>query len=238
MHDVSATNRGVERDILDFYETPEWCVGLIAPYLDLGSEQLAAVIDPGCGTGAIGRAITNAPPHVLGVEMHEGRAAMARGSGAYVSVHQGDFTEWSPGDDVMGHCLSVGNPPYAQAMAFLRHALRLGDACFLLRQGFMSSQKRRAWLKAHPFDLYVLAERPSFCWTLTWKTRCLVCDAKRKVFQRVAPGSPWPEDPEPPICCGRVPTITGRSRTTTDAADYGWLMFRHGGPKERGVVTL
>lgn len=236
---MSATGRNptTERDVLDYYATPSWCVEAIAPYLDLDATEL--IVDPGCGAGAIGVALRAAGfgGELHGIDIHGPRVEQARQTAAYTEVQLGDFTEDLSANPTAA-VLSCGNPPYSQAMAFLRHALAFGDACFLLRQGFMSSKKRATWLKAQPFDLYVLSERPSFCWLLRWHTRCSKCDAKRKIERRVAPGTAWPDDPIPDPCCDQTPVIVKRDRITSDATDYGWLCWRHEGPREKGVVIL
>ena len=59
----------------------------------------------------------------------------------------------------------IGNPPYSDAEAHVRHALsiaRVGVA-FLLRLAFLESASREAFWKQYPAtDVHVLSRRPSF----------------------------------------------------------------------------
>jgi len=58
----------------------------------------------------------------------------------------------------------VGNPPFADAEAHVRHALSLTPrVAFLLRLGFLASQKRAALFEKHrPAMVCVMSKRPSF----------------------------------------------------------------------------
>jgi hypothetical protein len=60
----------------------------------------------------------------------------------------------------------VGNPPFGDAAAHVRKALALRPrygVAFLLRLGFLESEKRRAfWLENPLSEVHVLTRRPSF----------------------------------------------------------------------------
>lgn len=61
----------------------------------------------------------------------------------------------------------IGNPPYNEAEEHVRKALELvefgGMVAFLLRLGFLESQKRLAFWREHPAQrMYALVPRPSF----------------------------------------------------------------------------
>ena len=126
-----------------------------------------SVLDPGCGSGAWGRALRARLPHarIVGVEQDAGRIAVARE--AYTYVLWGDFLKirrWPLAFDFI-----VGNPPYALAEAFIMRSLELlrpgGMALFLLRTAFMESQGRYERMFsgiARPTSVYSLVERPSF----------------------------------------------------------------------------
>lgn len=131
----------VTRDPLDFNRTQAWVVQLLVPHL--GAPR--AVLDVGCGDGAIGRVLRHAWPeaHIEGVELDAARAARAaeatapdgrRVYGKAVNlVWQGCWIDcpWT------GHDLIISNPPFGlTALAFLRHAAARvapgGTVAFLL----------------------------------------------------------------------------------------------------------
>jgi hypothetical protein len=57
----------------------------------------------------------------------------------------------------------ITNPPYNQALEFVRASLRWGKVVvMLLRLNWIASQKRHAFVREHPPDVYVLPNRPSF----------------------------------------------------------------------------
>lgn len=137
-----------ERDPLDFNRTPAWVVQLLVPHLG----QPKAVLDLGCGDGAIGRALRHAWPNaaIYGIEIDRHRADAsdaARTNGAigprvYDEVWLADAiavpgatyaaTPWRLGADLI-----IANPPFGlPALQFLERALgRLvphGQVAFLL----------------------------------------------------------------------------------------------------------
>lgn len=61
----------------------------------------------------------------------------------------------------------VGNPPFSLALEFAEAALKVvepevGVVAFLMRDGFMHSQRRAAFWRANPCDVLYLDRRPSF----------------------------------------------------------------------------
>lgn len=157
---MSSTNRGATRQPDDFYATPEWCTRAILPYL--GLERDTAILEPGCGDGAIVRAVRGhcREAFIHGVELDPLRAEIAATHCNRVSV--GDFLEWYSGP-VVRYRYAIGNPPYALAQQFIAHSLIFCDeVCFLLRLNFLGSQKRAPFWREHPADVFVLPKRPSF----------------------------------------------------------------------------
>jgi hypothetical protein len=153
----------------DFYATPPWCTDAILPHLPTGG----VILEPSCGDGAIlARLAASAAPsrlHLVGVELHPGRAEQARGRvlGAYIM--EGDFL--TRGEEIAALypdlCLIIGNPPFSLAMSFVEAALRLAaptraTVAMLLRLAFLESIERQAFHAVHAADLYPLAKRPSF----------------------------------------------------------------------------
>jgi predicted RNA methylase len=160
---MSATGRSLVRNGLDFYETPAWCVRAILKHLPLGGR----ILEPGCGNGAILKALLAADldAHaIVGVEQNPELADLARAALPGGEVHCEDFLTC---DDYGGFDLVIGNPPYGLAQEFVERALQLaepdnGTVAMLLRLSWVASLKRVAFHKAAPCDIYVLPRRPSF----------------------------------------------------------------------------
>jgi SAM-dependent methyltransferase len=131
------------RDPLDFNRTPAWCVELLIP--ELG--QPRAILDAGCGDGAIGKVLRQAfsKAWIGGSDLHEQRIHAAQDrpaphGGTYNALWCGDWTvgsgrslpdQWHTAD------LIISNPPFGlMALDFLRCALARvrpgGTVAFLL----------------------------------------------------------------------------------------------------------
>ncbi len=162
---MTATGRSPVRDPRDFYQTPAWSVQAIKPHLQL--EQFSQVIDPGCGSGAIGDALETSLP-IIGVEMDPDLARYARHTRTYVQVIEANYLD--PEKVLLTkptkNRLVIGNPPYKHALEFVQRSLWLagleGTVAFLLRLNWLEGQKRRDWHRSHPCDVYVHSRRPSF----------------------------------------------------------------------------
>ncbi len=222
---MSATGRaadsGYVRDPDDFFETPRWCVDAILPHLPSGGR----VLDPGCGTGAILRALMATPPflheQLYGVEVHEGRAEETRMIFANARKHHvetGNFLTMvgQPFD------LIIGNPPFSEAMPFIEQALLLtrpfhGTVAMLLRMNWLGSQERSDFHRKNPCDLFCLPRRPSFCASLKCKPKTGK-GCGWQVTQRV-------DDPRVKACpmCSSAISIT-----TSDSTEYAWFVWGPG----------
>lgn len=154
---MSSTNRGGERRTLDRYYTPD---AVAEACLQASSFSLpgALVIEPSVGRGAFARAaLREGAAGVLGIDLDISAADHA---GSYNFLH-GDFLSI----DTQAFDYIVGNPPFGQAEAHVRHALALArmGVGFLLRLSFLETAKRRAFWIAHPPKrVLVLRTRPSF----------------------------------------------------------------------------
>lgn len=164
---MSATNRnGLKRQPNDFYETPAWAIDVVLDVLGVNEEFDGYAIDPGSGTGAIAQRIAERAPKadVRGIELDATlleRAKTVRS--ASIAWEHGDWLSWSP-DGVPD--LIVANPPYSIAELFVRKALEVagkkGIVAMLLRQGWVSGKKRRAFWRDFKADFHPLERRPSF----------------------------------------------------------------------------
>lgn len=149
---MSSTNRGRERNALDFYETPPETTRAILAHL----EPASIVLDPCCGDRAILLAVAEAWPGAscLGADIDPARAAD-------VHIDALGPESWTcPGVTV------ITNPPYSRAEEFVRRALLevgpTGTVAMLLRLAFLESKGRASLHAKHPSDVFVLAKRPSF----------------------------------------------------------------------------
>lgn len=183
---MSATGRPkkdgsvTERRKDDDYETPEWCVDLIWPYLldHLGTpmQTFYTVIDPCAGRGRLLRLV--------------GQLLAPDSRGSWQSLHAreidpvraGMLTEprrveerlgsalvcdWLAHEEDFFPDLLITNPPYSLAFEFVQKAVRLTEECggmtaMLLRLGFLGSRRRSGWMRAHPPSVHVISPRPSF----------------------------------------------------------------------------
>jgi hypothetical protein len=155
MSSTNRSNRVTNPD--DWYRTPSWCVRAILPFV-LSPNSGIAVLDPACGDGAILDAVREYAPgaRTFGIEIDDGRAATAAQKH---EVRHADAlaNDWTPAP------LAVLNPPFSLAMEFVEASIVRVERCaVLLRLAFLASQKRAAFHRTHPSDVYVLPKRPSF----------------------------------------------------------------------------
>jgi hypothetical protein len=146
---MSSTPKG-ERRPLDAYYTPDdvaaRCVAVIP-----GGVRGLLVWEPSVGGGAFLRALEANGAQVWTSDINP--EIGARVTGDALAIHPPPETAWT-----------IGNPPFSDAEAHVRHALsRTPGVAFLLRLAFLESIKRRPLWQAHPpAAVYVLSERPSF----------------------------------------------------------------------------
>jgi hypothetical protein len=163
---MSATNRTKGARVAgDFYATPEWCVHAIMPHLPIGS-----ILDPCAGDGAIFRGVRSwrelpatVVPKFWALEIDATRRDALHDLATPPRTFLVDalsVSSWPAAD------LTLTNPPYLRAEAFVRRALdevRHGaTVAMLLRLNFLEGQARAALHREHPADVYVLPRRPSF----------------------------------------------------------------------------
>lgn len=235
---MSAAGRGADRDPLDYYETPAHAVEALLPFLPCKS-----VVDAGCGSGAISRVLgtTTWNGEIVGVDIDGRHRAEAK---QWVSTFvEADFVapELFCSPKRFDGWLAVSNPPYALAREFIDRMRQLvgptGHVAALVRLGFLASRKRRDWWHQNPCDVVVLSERPSFCWSWTYRLECGSCGERYKRTRSTRPDAAAPEPLAWAAHCesdGVVHPfkVLRVSKCTTDATDYCWALF---GPGPRGT---
>jgi hypothetical protein len=96
----------------------------------------------------------------IGFEIDEERFKIVESKKYHSSMHCDALTESST---LWAADVIIMNPPYKLAMEFVEHAIEsAGVTVCLLRLAFLASQKRAAFWREHPADVYVLPKRPSF----------------------------------------------------------------------------
>jgi len=147
-----------QRRKLDAYYTPD---GVASACLGAMLHRVGAsdtMLEPSVGGGAFVRALRFQRPFapIHGCDLNPG----AEGLAACDTSSVGDFLDTSARYDWI-----IGNPPYAQAEAHVRHAIRLANkgVGFLLRLAFLEGRGRRSfWSELPASELHVLSRRPSF----------------------------------------------------------------------------
>jgi hypothetical protein len=148
------------RESLDRYYTPQPVADALVRHLPpLG--RVGYTLEGHAGDGAWIRALRTVcrlPVH--GLDLDPGAAGLTAADESAV----GDFLEHDPA--LRPHAI-VGNPPYRDAEAHVRHAIDLvgdgGVVAFLLRLAFLESlQRRPLWADHPPYKVVVLSRRPSF----------------------------------------------------------------------------
>lgn len=152
-----------DRREADFYPTDAGTVRSALREIACGLNP-RSILDPGAGDGAWGRVARAVWPHsrIAGVEIRD-VPKPEEYDGWFCPV---DFLTKPvyPG----GYDLVMGNPPYAQAEAFVRKGAEYlrpgGMLVYLLRLAFLEGQRRRdgLFVEFPPEAVYVCSKRPSF----------------------------------------------------------------------------
>jgi len=149
---MSSTNRGRERVLDDFYETPYWTTQLLHNYLGYIDEP---ILEPAVGKGKIVDVLKeNGYKNITGLDLN---------SKFNPDICE-DYLSWVPDKE---YKTIITNPPYTFAAEYVHKCLEDvaegGMVALLLRLNFLESKKRYPFWKEHmPSRIYVLAERPKF----------------------------------------------------------------------------
>ncbi len=147
-----------KREGLDAYYTPDAVAKACLSVLDIAPSM--TVWEPHVGGGAFMRALADRGVYTVASDINPNAPGLVLSRCRFV----GDFLSYI---DDGGHEFDwiVGNPPFNDAEAHVRQALRLtsGGVGFLLRLAFLASAKRAALFREHPLaEVHVLTSRPSF----------------------------------------------------------------------------
>jgi hypothetical protein len=165
---MSATNRSPVRINNDKYETPpDLCDFLVKTLVNGGyipklENETGLILEPSAGSGNFVEALYNNISqgwvvHALDIEVTQELIDKCP------VTFERNFLEYKGAKyDVI-----VGNPPFSEAEAHIRHALTLlrpgGVLAYLLRLPTLESKQRiDLWKSFPPEKVYCLAERPSF----------------------------------------------------------------------------
>ena len=159
---MSATNRGTKRRDNDFYPTPDDAINALLDALPLRGGW--RVLEPGAGSGNIVKALSRYEGmHIDALEIREEEREHLEPLADRVIIGDYMTAELEPYD------LIIGNPPFSEAMAFVKRSLELvkpgGMVIFLLRTAFLESDARFEFWKDpgnQLAGLYTLHKRPSF----------------------------------------------------------------------------
>lgn len=158
-------------DELDFYETPEWAVEAVLPFIP-GRETPWDIIEPAAGRGALlGPFMAELEPRsVFAVELHPGRFVELRGAFPNLACVRADFLTLDFTAALAR--LVVMNPPYSMprkniGLEFVEKALQvagpLGAVVALLPLDFATGVERCERVHDHHVcSVYPLRRRPHF----------------------------------------------------------------------------
>jgi hypothetical protein len=163
---VSRAKPIAEREALDFYATPGPLAFAICRHL-AASASWTCVVEPSAGHGPFVRAARACWPsaEIVAVDVSSDRLPDLSQAGAD-AVLVSDWREIAALPS-RARVLLVGNPPFREAEAHVRHALRLmrdGDTlAFLLRLNLLGSKSRLAlWNETPLAEVVPVVPRPSF----------------------------------------------------------------------------
>lgn len=165
---MSAANRGAKKRARGAYFTPAWLVEAILPEIITRMSHVgykAKVLEPMCGDGAIVKVAERWFETVHAVDLKPQGAMRDRLKDDHADVYPADFFKWPP-MYVDGYDLVWSNPDFSVAEECVTRALKIlrpgGAVVMLLRNGFLGSQGRGAWLRANTPSQYPTPRRPSF----------------------------------------------------------------------------
>ena len=158
---MSAAGRTTARRAQDYYRTPRWAVHrLLDAIHEDGQEQHLGgveVFDPCAGDGQLRKAFDTWDGPLPDVEWIENDIRPD-------ATAEYDFDYLDPSGALWSRFdMTIMNPPYNQAQAFVEKAIEHSRVVYaLLRLSWLASATRREFISAYPPDVFVLPNRPSF----------------------------------------------------------------------------
>ena len=166
------------RDPFDYYPTPSWCVHRFLEKAGIPYTHGGVLLEPSAGDGAIIRSVATFQhikkngvttviqyrPNWIAVEIQPRFQANLENEIDRSHVLVTDFLSVDPVDIGASPQVIIANPPFSQALAFIKKALdyKPDYICMLLRLNFLGSSERSEFMRQHTPDIYVLPNRPSF----------------------------------------------------------------------------
>lgn len=159
---MSSTGRAEDRQALDDYPTPRWCVHrLLERYELVGGLWL----EPCAGAGSIIRAVNEVRSDVVW-QANEINPRYEKALGLIDSVH---YLHTGRAEDMAilpQTAVIITNPPFGPSLEILEPMLRTGArVVFLQRLNWAAGPRRQRFRVLFP-SVYVLPDRPSFIDTL------------------------------------------------------------------------
>jgi hypothetical protein len=211
---MSATNRGAVRCEADRYITPDEAISNFLDVFEIEDSWGKTILEPCAGNGAIVKEIRkkHKDNFITAIEIRESERNNLIDAGANRILVEDFFKCERISFNYLD--IIISNPPYGLAQEIIDHSFEIvgpnTDIVMLLRLNFLGSQERKDFWNKHPVrQLYPLSKRPSF------GTHCKCMFGHKHFYgiDQIVPGR-CPE-------CGEK----WKSKTTTDATDYGWFVW-------------
>lgn len=172
---------GYKPDPQGFYQTQPQVTRAALSYLGIQSGM--RILEPGCGTGAIGKVLRQTygtAIEIVGIEIDKKRAKKAREATAdqhltpvFNDVVHADFLKFTP---VERFDLAFTNPSFSIWLPVAERCFQVADrTTLLLPWNAAASKKRATWWNEHPAYLRLLSRRPSFAISV----KCEAANGKR-----------------------------------------------------------
>ena len=140
----------------DFYATPEYATKALLDREPFGH----TILEPACGTGSMSEVLMDYGYDVYSSDLyHHGYGLTGIN---FLEAYE-YYDQWLEKFDAI-----ITNPPYREAEAFLKQALRMteptqGKVALLLKLQFLEGQKRKLLLQRSPLSrVYVFSKRLTF----------------------------------------------------------------------------
>ena len=135
----------------DFFQTPDWAIEVILPYVKTGSK----VLEPTYGLGAIAKVLEKHGCEVVGADKYPKEGT---------SVKELDFLNIQKEDEVLqGIDMIVFNPPFSDKTRFLKKAMELGIPFLMLcPMTLLETEKRYNLIKENGLSIILIPKRVNY----------------------------------------------------------------------------